>query len=201
MICCLDDDCIHPICKHSSAGTSSDIPTWYPGGPTVYYLPIPFPKKVSGDVDCSICKEGCTGHYETKLIDVRTLTDEVSPPSAILKAFFQEGCRNSQANIEEVAKKTLLPLSEVELWLTHLESTSQSRKRGAAKRAATHQKSKKAAGKDAVHCNGCFKAYQETTEEMEVWVACDSCNCWYHCDCEGLSEVPSSDFYVCTKCR
>ena len=42
----------------------------------------------------------------------------------------------------------------------------------------------------------------EETDETQMWVACDLCNSWYHCECEQLITPPSStELYICKKCQ
>ena len=37
------------------------------------------------------------------------------------------------------------------------------------------------------------------TAEVEMWVACDMCDVWYHCKCEQL--LSSTELYICKKCQ
>ena len=39
--CCHESDCIHPMC--SSQQSSSEAMTWFPGGPSLSYTPLPIP--------------------------------------------------------------------------------------------------------------------------------------------------------------
>lgn len=38
--CCFKPDCMHPLCK---LGPSHAVQTWYPNGPSLNHLPLPFP--------------------------------------------------------------------------------------------------------------------------------------------------------------
>ena len=144
LICCFKENCMHPICR---SGARPDIPTWYPGGPSLYHLPIPTadPNKCWGSENCPTCREFCAGHYkEESLIDVRTLKSEVTPPSTALKKLFTEKGQESfrDTHLEQAAKATLLPTFEVKIWLDHLKTVLDNRKRGAEKAAATRRAKK-----------------------------------------------------------
>ena len=53
----------------------------------------------------------------------------------------------TESEVTELAKRVLLPVSEVQIWLKHLQEVQHNRKRGAAQAAIT-RKAKKAAAKD-----------------------------------------------------
>lgn len=40
LTCCYQDECIHPLCKD---GRPAVEPTWYPGGPSLSFTPLPVP--------------------------------------------------------------------------------------------------------------------------------------------------------------
>lgn len=63
------------------------------------------------------------------------------PPSSILREFYQKlnGKEPSEAMLESVAKRTLLPTNEVCMWLDHLKIVDTNRKRGASKAAETRR--------------------------------------------------------------
>ena len=134
LICCFKDDCTHPIC---CSGTPPDLPTWYPGGPSLYCLPIPTPdpNKCWGDEGCSTCREFCAGHYkEGSLTDVRTLKTEVAPPTVLKRLFTEEDQQCfSDIHLKQAAKATLLPTFEVKIWLDHLKSCPQKLEKGCRK--------------------------------------------------------------------
>ena len=225
LICCFKEDCTLPLCR---SGTPSDLPTWYPGGPSLYYLPIPTPdpSKCWGSDGCSSCHEFCAGHYkEGSLTDVRTLC-EVAPPSIVLKKLFTEKGQQcfSDTYLEQAAKATLLSTFEVKIWLDHLKAVLDNRRRGAEKAAATRRAKKcssstssKAPSQSSdssqskrlpneeeqdYYCGQCRELYVEETDESEMWVACDMCDSWYHCKCEQLVNPPSSsEIYICKKCQ
>ena len=120
---------------------------WYPHGPKVDYIPLPIPDPTQpwGSISCVKCSGFCAGHFlkpEEALHSNHAPMKE--PPSMILKKFFQEnGAKPSENLLEGVAKKTLLPINEVLLWLDHLKTVDDNRKRGAAKAALTRQRKRK----------------------------------------------------------
>lgn len=73
--CCFERDCPHPVCQSQNPAPLR----WYPGGPTVHYLPFPFPdpQRPWGG-RCTTCKDFCCGHYISKLVDI-TNPQEVKP--------------------------------------------------------------------------------------------------------------------------
>ena len=96
------------------------------------------------------------------------------PPSSVIEQAFKSG----NVTPDNLARKVLLPLSDVEMWLNHLGMVSNNRKRGAAKAAAT-KKSKLSGRKNEeekfVRCGVCCVMYEEETDEVEKWIACDLC--------------------------
>ena len=108
----------------------------------------------------------------------------------------------------------LLPVNEVKIWINHLQSVIENRRRGARKAAATRQSKKKLAVSQAsvsesnsvssplsCYCGQCGLEYIEETEELESWVACDLCEHWYHFSCENIVNVPTEEIYICMKCK
>ena len=97
----------------------------------------------------------------------------IRPPSTLLKEFYQQlGQKEpTEAQIETIAKKTLLPVSEVIIWLQHLKTVDTNRKRGAAKAAETRrqkraeQVSKGTHNSVEVYCCGiCGVTYGDSNE-------------------------------------
>lgn len=105
--CCQSVDCIHPFCKE---GTNVQLPNWFPGGPSVAYLPMPVPDPDApwGNSACTKCQNGvCYGHFLTP--DALEQTDATAmhnPPSHILKEMFNtlKGKEPSDADIEKMAR-------------------------------------------------------------------------------------------------
>ena len=60
------------------------------------------------------------------------------PPSCLLKEFLSSNPEPTEM-VKEIAKGTLLPVSEVEISLSHLRTTDTNRKPGAAKAAETRR--------------------------------------------------------------
>ena len=147
--CCYKQGCPHPRCQ---AGPPPVLPTWYPGGPTLNQLPLPVPdpKRQWGSA-CSNCKGFCSGHYRTQLVDVcnaEGLSRVPNPPSAVLKQLFSSSNGViSEDMIESAAKKVLLPSHECSVWLNHLRTVVENRRRGAQKAAATRRAKRTQAGR------------------------------------------------------
>ena len=127
-MCCFSKDCPHPVCQLGKEGTPSK---WYPEGPKLGYipLPIPDPKYIWGNKSCTKCKELCAGHFlsSTEVL-TSTLPSMSQPPSCMLKE-----SKPSQIMLEDIAKKFMLPVKEVEFWLEHPNTVNVNRRRGAAK--------------------------------------------------------------------
>ena len=153
--CCFKPGYIHPLCQR---GPQHAVSTWYPGGPSLNYLPFPFPdpSRPWGDPKCTVCQGFCGGRYTNKMINV---LDESAvktiqmPPSILLKDAVSKHGENTlaESSILEEAKKVQLSAEETKIWVEHLLSVIQSRKRGAAKAAATRKRKKRAssaAGRD-----------------------------------------------------
>ncbi len=94
----------------------------------------------------------------------------------------------------------LLPEPEVKIWFEHLQTVSDNRKKCAQKASETRRAKK---GKDRVDdrgvaCGCCGNIYEEETEEIQKWIACDHCHVWYHWTCVGLLTEP--DTFRCVYC-
>ena len=200
--------------------------TWYPGGPPLTHLPLPLPDpdRPWGSPSCTTCKGFCAGHYRssvpTDTTDSVALSATSHPPSSKLKELFNklQGRPITDQFVHDAAKKVLLPPEEVRIWLEHLSTVLQNRRRGAAKAAVT-RKARKAQStcvsdlqgaadpstvsdlEASCYCGGCGKEYQDETEDVEVWIGCDMCESWYCMSCEGLTDPPEVDMYICTKCQ
>ena len=197
--CCFQPNCCHPVCKSPVA-----LPCWYEGGPRVSYLPLPIPDpdKPWGRTDCSECTGRCSGHYMKPLQAIESPLQPMSkPPSAILKEAFQnlKGKSPSSDFFEDCAKKTLLPPHEVEMWIQHLATIAENRKRGALKAAETRRQKAEMRSKTVYFCGVCHDQYLDFTDEQELWIACDSCDIWFHFVCVGLQSEPEKFF--CDNCR
>ena len=141
-----------------------------------------------GSSDCSTCKGMFFSHYKTKLINVqdkRALQETAKPPSAHLKALFSEVKGNlSEAIIKNTSKAVLLHPEECKLWLTHLQTVLDNRRRGAKKSCSNSSRSASSSSKASDNllqstqadddnqewfCGSCGRQYQDETTEPE-WV-------------------------------
>jgi len=131
------------------------------------------------------------------------------PPSvAILKSFKQ----SNSLDTTDLACRTLLPV-EVNMWVKHSETVTENRKRGSKRAAATRKVQQQLTEtgnckghndddgtiNDEGYCGVCEIIYEEETDEIEKWIACDVCGMWYHWECTSIVEEPES--YICVKCE
>ena len=58
LVLCYEVDFIHPLCRE---GRPKEEETWFPGGPSLTYLPIPIPDVKSQNFEK--CEQECSGHY------------------------------------------------------------------------------------------------------------------------------------------
>ncbi len=140
LLCCYKKDCPHPRCQ---AGMPQTTSTWYPGGPPLSSLPLPVPdRERPWGGTCPTCKGVCSGHYKTQLVDVhgQALSQVPKPPSAVLKKLFSRTSGLvTDSIIESAAKEVLLPIDGCTIWIKHLQTVLENRRRGARKAAATRQ--------------------------------------------------------------
>ena len=203
LLCCYSEDCLHPLCQSGSPAT---LPTWYAGGLPLTHLPLPVadPERTWGS-QCSTCKGICPGHYKlvSTIVQYPKAVEKVlKPPSTSLKEIFSVSFTDE--DVEAAAKTVLLSIDDVKIWFEHLQTIEENRCRGATKAAATRKakqtQSSRQTERQIVLCGVCMKEYEEETVEPELWIACDFCNQWFHCTCEGLVEPPQEDTYICSKC-
>ena len=122
----------------------------------------------------------------------------VKPPSQVLKEAFTELSGDiTDDDIKQLSKRTLLPPEEVEMWLEHLKTIQQNRKRGAEKAAATRKRKKES--EQHYFCI-CGEQYSNVTDEVQHWIGCEHCNGWFHCDCVGIQPHNIPDVFFCSKC-
>ena len=132
-------------------------------------------------------------------------THAVEPPSSILHQFFvdTQGKEPSSRQLETVAGKCLLPVEEVSLWLDHLRTIDQNRKRGASKaaktrRSKTNKHTPRHTGEGDCYCGVCEGLYG--VEEGEYWVGCDGCFQWFHHNCVALTPENEPEHFFCPEC-
>ena len=205
LVCCFEDGCPHPKCK-KDPGTD---PLWFTGGPPIKHLPLPKldPNRPWGNQNCNECAGFCTGHYLldslTDTGDVNDLSSALQPPSVILKEKFKEypSSLDPESFVTDVAKTVLLSPDDVRLWFDHLQTIEQNRKKGAEKAAATRRAKTTTTTTTVTYCGGNCGFIYESDSVVDFWIACDVCDMWYCCLCEGLSEPPEEESYVCTQCN
>ena len=172
--------------------------------PPITYLPVPVPDKDRPwGQSCDSCS-ACCGHYLDPRKALNCPTSMVScPPSSVILKFFNtlKGARPSQQMLESISRQVLLPCAEVQMWLDHLSTVQQNRKRGTAKAAETRRKRKgeqaELAGQiplssntspnESYKCEVCGEEYEDETLEEELWIECSSCKLWFHVDCVGIN--------------
>lgn len=76
---------------------------------------------------------------------------------------------SSISDTSELVKEVCLPTEEVKIWLYHLETIAESRKRGAKKAAKT----RRAHRNTALYCGICGEVNEDETTELQNWIACD----------------------------
>ena len=130
LIPCFESDCCHPVCNRSVGASAEDF-CWYEGGPPITYLPFPVPdsQRPWGSPNCPSCKGFCSGHYLQPSHDTVIPCTSLEPPSTVIYNAY----KSQSIDDEELARKTCLPTEEVKIWLEHLHTVSENRKRGAKK--------------------------------------------------------------------
>lgn len=215
LVCCFERCCPHPLCQEGKG--SNTCMEWFPNGPKVdsIPLPVPDPDQPWGSSNCNKCRGCCTGHFLSpkeaiKAIATKTHAPMSQPPSILLKEFFQQyGSDPSDALLENIAKKCLLPVNEVRMWLQHLQTVNTNRKRGAAKAAETRRRKKQGSSlpvtsaeqdEESEECCGVCGAVFGNTDEVEFWIACDHCDKWFHGDCVNINKENEPDSFYCFSC-
>ncbi len=197
--CCQSSDCQHPFCKQGV-----QLPSWFPGGPSVrcFLMPVPDPSASQGRTDCCKCQGRiCYGHFLSPESCLKsTAVPMTKPPSQILKQAFIDlkGKEPSETDVEKMSKATLLPPGEVKIWLDHLQTIQTNRKRGAEKAAATRCLKKKQS--QPRYMCVCGEEYVECTDQIQYWIGCDACDHWYHCECVDVDPHSVPENFVCPEC-
>lgn len=141
LLCCFQSDCPHPRCK---LGVPTMPLLWYPDGPPLSHLPfpVPDPERPWGS-SCPTCKSFCSGHYKTVYVDIHdnhALSKLPMPPSVVLKELFSaNNGKIEERMLNDIAKRVLLPPEECKIWLQHLQSVVENRRRGARKAAESRR--------------------------------------------------------------
>ena len=144
--CCYQPSCPHALCQ---LGVPKESLHWYSNGPplTFFPLPVPNPSRPWGNPNCTECTGTCSGHYLKTSCDLKNIEQAakqmVGPPSDCIKQAYKDMKQYpSNAQLVELAKKVLLPVEEVEMYIKHLEIVKRNRQRGAAKAAATRREAR-----------------------------------------------------------
>lgn len=139
-------------------------------------------------------------------------TPMIRPPSVMLKDFFAslQGSKPTDEMLQTIAEETLLPITEVQLWLEHLNTIFVNRKRGATKAALSRKQrsrgevnahTQEAETREVYRCGVCKAVFQEETEEEELWVGCESCDRWFHAVCVNIDLQSVPEEYICQFCK
>ena len=139
LLCRFKPGCSHPLCSESM-----EIPKWFDSGPLISHLPLPIPdpNHCYGNTNCQECKEYCHGHFmkaEEGLAS--SLPPMKKSPSAILKEAFDslKSYPPSDSLYSDLSKKVMFPMDEVKIWLEHLMTIQENRRKGAIKAAEKEQ--------------------------------------------------------------
>ena len=203
LLACFKPECPHTLCQKLVGSSRNDF-HWFPNGPPLLQIPLPVvdPARPWGGSSCTECKGHCSGHYLKPEESLTSGNEPCESPSCVIQQAFKANTAN---DVEELARKVLLPPEEVELWIEHLRTVASNRKRGAEKGAKTRrQKAKNRVESsqlegDLYNCGVCNDAYQEETEEVEKWIGCDKCETWFHWSCVDICEEPAN--FLCHNCN
>lgn len=218
LVCCYQPDCIHPVCQRERSDPQR---SWYLGGPSLQFVPIPMPDSLRPyGGQCKECKGICAGHYlkPDKLLEhfnSKGTVGNPSPPSDVILAVYQEWKSvPSEDVIEETAKKVLLTPEEVKFWFSHLHQIHENRKRGAKKAAETRKRKAKEKeqtqnkqaqrnDKDNEVCMVCQlqNPLSDKEQGMVAWIQCDGCLHWCHVECTGLMGGHLPEVWLCLECN
>lgn len=147
--CYLQPGCLHPLSLKVQEDPEYELPsTWFPKGPSVQNLPLPLPvpdpNRTWGRPDCAECRGLCHGHYMKPEDLILSRCTQICSSTISCNLGILQNKSATGAEIAELAKRALLPVNDVKIWLTHLEEVQRNLKRGAAQAALT-SKAKRAA--------------------------------------------------------
>lgn len=103
------------------------------------------------------------------------------PPTQLLKEAFDKhkGKPPSGDKCSTVARNCLLKEEEVAMWSEHLATVQRNQKQGAEKAAATWRQRKQPSNQSELEtdcsCSICGEEYEDETDEIQNWIACDHC--------------------------
>lgn len=127
------------------------------------------------------------------VLDSQAVSMLPKPPSAVLKrSFSSSNGQVSDEMVENAAREVLLPPEECKIWLDHLQTVMENRRRGARKAAAT-RKAKQSQTKDkdsnptptrtsqsSVITKSDVSVKYCTISTYSALAACGTCMCIYH---------------------
>ena len=199
LVCCFKPSCTHPLCM--GAAGSQTLSKWFCGGPEVSYvpLPIPDPARPWGSPDCPECNGLCSGHFlAPDAAMLSSLPRMQKPPSILIREAFQKIMGPpSERKVQDIAEAVLLSPQEVGMWLEHLQTIEDNRRRGAKKAAETRKKKMSNSSHDVYYCGVCHEQFVEYADEEQNWIACDRCQHWFHFICVGVVEGAIPDKFNC----
>ena len=65
---------------------------------------------------------------------------------------------------------------------------------------AAQEKGPGSAAQEACCCGACGDIYEEETDEVEEWIACDNCETWFHFACVQINPVHVPEQFFCLEC-
>lgn len=139
LLLCYEVDCIHPLCRE---GRPKEEETWFPGGPSLSYLPIPIPDVKSQN--CEKCGQECRGHYlqpdeHIEHVHQNGYGDcQFKPPKSVIEEATKEKAKENATFTNEellaMADNCCLPVTDVHMWVEHVNDIVSRRKARAAER-------------------------------------------------------------------
>lgn len=104
--------------------------------------------------------------------------------------------------LSEVAKKTLLSVDDVNLWLGHLKLTDNVEQQKRQTRKNRKQAQQQQAPQTVEYrCGICGARYEDTTDEEELWIECETCTHWFHAKCVGIDYDSVPETFTCSSCQ
>ncbi|CAB3977095.1 Chromatin modification-related YNG2 [Paramuricea clavata] len=207
LLSCYKSNCIHPVCRQ---GRPIAPLTWFTNGPLLTYFPhpTPDPTKPWGGT-CSKCKSFCSGHFMSPEENIKHVLAKGTkdcmkePPTVTVKKYYEQRIKDNlqvfdEHSIIDLAKRTLLPVPDVQMRLQHLSDVSDRRKAGAVKAAATRKAKRESQQKQDPFC----LCGNDDNDEM---VMCENKKCkyqWFHYQCVVMTEdtVPDGEWF-CPSCE
>ncbi|XP_072163624.1 uncharacterized protein [Diadema setosum] len=206
---CFETSCPHPVCS-----TERRDMVWYDGGPSVAFIPLPVPDPGQPwGGNCTTCSGDCSGHYIHYPNNMNG--SPCQPPRDVLEEAFKTLRRPSgevnEEDILDLARQTLLPVREVQMWLEHLESMKQRRLAGLIRARATRASKNSRNDGETSDVNE-NPEYDDGGEEdfcichrgeFGRMIMCDMVTCsqrWFHYSCVGIRRKPRGTWY-CPVCR